>query len=169
MTDQGSPWTNLTHVGVVVRNLDAAVALYETLGAGPFKRFRLPGENFEVKFRQHFGVPADDHVQEVAWGSMGSVAVEIFQCIRGDSIPQRFLDTRGEGIWHYGYDVEDMKYTITWMAARGYGIIGEAEYVDGTRMCYFDTDRLGGVYFQAHEIAPGSRLKQNLQADPQLP
>lgn len=165
MNDQGTPWTNLTHVGLVVHDLDKAVSLYETLGAGPFKRFRLPGQNFEVKFRQHFGVRADDHVQEVAWGSMGPIAVEIFQCIHGDSIPQRFLDTRGEGIWHYGYDVEDMNYTIAWMAARGYTIIGEAEYVDGTRMCYFDTDRPGGVYFQAHEIAQGSHLKQNLQPD----
>jgi len=52
MSDQGSPWTNLTHVGLVVRDLDKAVSLYETLGAGPFKRFRLPGQNFEVKFRQ---------------------------------------------------------------------------------------------------------------------
>jgi hypothetical protein len=58
-----------------------------------------------------------------------------------------------------------MKYTIAWMAARGYSIIGEAEYLDGTRMCYFNTEQLGGVYFQAHEIAPGSRLKHNLQAD----
>jgi len=165
MKNRGTPWTNLTHLGLVVRNLDAAVALYEAMGGGPFKRFRLPGENFEIKFRQHFGASADDHVQNVAWGQLGPLAIEIFECVRGDSIPQRFIDTKGEGVWHYGYDVDDMNYTVDWMAEKGYGIVGEAQYVDGTRMCYFNTDRVGGVYFQAHEISQGSKLKHNLGAD----
>jgi hypothetical protein len=108
---------------------------------------------------------ADDHVQNVAWGQLGRLAIEIFECVRGDSIPQRFIDTKGEGVWHYGYDVDDMNYTVDWMAEKGYGFVGEAQYVDGTRMCYFSTDGVGGAFFQAHEISQGSKLKHNLSSD----
>ncbi len=164
MTEIRNPWTNLTHIGVVARNLDEAVKRYEEMGAGPFKKFRLPDDQFNVKWRQHFGKSADDHVQLVAWGQMGPIAVEIFENVKGDSLQKHFLETRGEGVWHYGYDVENMAETIEFMRQRGIGIVGEAEYADGTRMVYFDTLGLGGVYWQAHEISHGSDLKANLGA-----
>jgi methylmalonyl-CoA/ethylmalonyl-CoA epimerase len=154
----GNPWTRLTHIGVVVRELDAAVTRYLTLGAGPFKRFCLPSDEFiKPKWRQHFGKPADDFRYEIAYGQMGPIGVEVFQCISGDTIPQRFLDAKGEGVWHYGYDVEDMDQTIEWMTRRGFQVIGASETVEGTRMSYFGTDDIGGIYWQAHEIPAGSK------------
>jgi len=163
VTDNNStPWTRFTHIGVVVRDINAAVARYETLGMGPFKRFSLPSDEFiKIKWRHHFGKPADDFRYEIAYGPMASgVGVEVFQCISGDSIPQRFFDAKGEGVWHYGYDVEDMDKTIAWMEGRGLKIIGASETTEGTRMCYFGTEDIGGVYFQAHEIPPGSKEDQ---------
>lgn len=154
-----NPLTRLTHLGVVVRDIDRAVAMYETLGMGPFKRFSLPSDEFiKMKWRHHFGKPADDFRYEVAYGRMASgMGIEVFQCVSGDSIPQRFIDAKGEGVWHYGYDVEDMDATIAWMAERGFEVVGASETDEGTRMCYFGTSNLGGVYFQAHEMQPGSK------------
>jgi catechol 2,3-dioxygenase-like lactoylglutathione lyase family enzyme len=147
-----SPLLKLTHLGFVVRDIDKAVKTYESLGIGPFKRFSLPSPEFKFNKIEHFGKYSADHKYEVAYANAGPVGIEIFQCIGGDNIPQRFLDEKGEGLWHYGYDVEDMDKTIEWMAERGYGIIGSAEYPDGTRMVYFDTrEDLDGIVFQAHE------------------
>jgi methylmalonyl-CoA/ethylmalonyl-CoA epimerase len=158
-TSDGSPWTRYTHFGVVVKDINLAVARFAGLGMGPFTRFSLPSDEFiKFKWRHHFGKPADDFRYEVAYGPMApGLGIEIFQCVSGDSIPQRFFDAKGEGVWHYGYDVDDMDRTTQWMESRGYKVVGASETTEGTRMCYFGTDDIGGVYFQAHEILPGSR------------
>lgn len=164
-----NPWAGrLTHLGIVVRDIETAIRLYrDTFAAGPFKRFSLPSDEFiTFRWRHHFGKPADDHRYEVAYGNMGPLGIELFQCIAGDSIPQRFLDQRGEGVWHYGYDVDDLDATTSWMAQRGYAIIGGSEHADGTRMAYFDTYAATGVYWQAHEVHPESTLRADLGQAP---
>jgi catechol 2,3-dioxygenase-like lactoylglutathione lyase family enzyme len=166
-----NPWAGrLTHLGIVVRDIEAAVRMYrDTFSAGPFKHFSLPSDEFiTFRWRHHFGKPADDHRYEVAYGNMGTLGIELFQCIAGDSIPQRFLDQRGEGVWHYGYDVDDLDATTAWMAQRGYAIVGGSEHADGTRMAYFDTYAATGVYWQAHEVHPESTLRTDLGQAPKL-
>jgi methylmalonyl-CoA/ethylmalonyl-CoA epimerase len=169
MQREDNPWAGrLTHLGIVVRDIEAAVRMYsETFAAGPFKRFSLPSDEFiTFRWRHHFGKPADDHRYEVAYGNMGALGIELFQCVSGDNIPQRFLDLRGEGVWHYGYDVDDLDATTTWMAARGFTVIGGSEHSDGTRMAYFDTFASTGVYWQAHEVHPQSSLRADLGQAP---
>jgi catechol 2,3-dioxygenase-like lactoylglutathione lyase family enzyme len=164
-----NPWAGrLTHLGIVVRDIEKAIAMYrDTFGAGPFKRFSLPSDDFiTFRWRHHFGIPADDHRYEVAYGNMGAIGVELFQCIAGDSIPQRFLDARGEGVWHYGYDVDDIEATTAWMSAHGFPVIGGSEHSDGTRMLYFDTFAATGVYWQAHEVHSHSTLRSDLGQSP---
>lgn len=161
--DQINPWTNFTHIGLVVRDIDATIEKYREFGIGPFRRFDLPSDEFiSFKWRHHFGKSADEHVYKVAWGQMGPISLEIFQPISGDSIPMRFLEAKGEGVWHYGYDVEDMKQTTAWMEARGYKVVGASEAQDGTLMSYFGTEDVGGVYFQAHEVPKSSTLYKDL-------
>jgi len=169
MKSSSSPWKNLTHIGVVVRDIERSLQAYREFGIGPFRCFDLPSEEFiKFRWRHHFGKPADSHVYKVAWGIMSPIALEVFQPITGDSIPQRVLDSRGEGIWHYGYDVENMNNTVTWMEHRGYPVVGAAEAQDGTLMCYFDTIAAGGVYFQAHEVPATSTLYADLAKPNQL-
>jgi len=167
-----NPWAGrLTHVGIVVRDIEAALRMYrDNFNAGPFKKFSLPSDAFiSFRWRHHFGIPADDHRYDVAYGNMGALGVELFQCIAGDSIPQRFLDRRGEGVWHYGYDVDDLDATTAWMQARGFAVIGGSEHSDGTRMAYFDTYDATGVYWQAHEVHPASTLRSDLGQAPLNP
>ncbi|ATE64141.1 VOC family protein [Rhizorhabdus dicambivorans] len=159
-----NPLTNFTHIGVVTHDIGETCKRYEALGIGPFTYFDLPSEDdfMTFKSRHHFGVSADGHKYKVAWGSWGPIAMEVFQPVSGDSIPQRFLDTKGEGVWHYGYDVEDMAVVEAFMSQRGYSVIGASETMDGVKMCYFGTADHGGVYFQAHEVPPSSDMYERL-------
>ena len=45
-----------------------------------------------------------------------------------------------------------MKQTIAWMEARDYKVVAASEAQNGTMMCYFGMEDVGGVYFQAHEV-----------------
>jgi len=159
----GNPWTNFTHIGIVTRDIERTVQQYVELGMGPFSRFDLPSDEFaQFKWRHHFNKPTDDHKYKVAWGKLGAISIEIFQPVSGDSIPQRFLDAKGEGVWHYGYDVEDMEAVKEFMSEKGYSVVGAAETEEGVKMYYFGTEDYGGVYFQAHEVPPESTMYKKL-------
>ena len=151
----GSPFLNLHHVGWVVRNLDRAIAHFESLGIGPWRRFTLPSEGpgHDLTKWEHYGRSGADFKYEIATAKMGPIYMEIFECISGDSIPKRFLEAKGEGIWHMSYVVTPGEFdrAVAEMTAKGFKAIGSSLSADGTRMVYFDTDKVGGVVFQLHD------------------
>ena len=150
MVKEKSPLTKFTHVGSIVKDINKAVAHYEKMGMGPFKRFTLPGPGFEF-----IDWPDDKLKFECAYGQIGSeIGLELFQPVSGN------IGNKGEHIWHIGYDVENMDKTIAWMAERGFKVIATTTYVDGSRECRFGTAEPGGVLIQTHELVKGSHLEE---------
>jgi methylmalonyl-CoA epimerase len=83
--------TEVDHVAIAVRDLDAAVEWYaETLGA-------------QVAHRE---VIEKDGVEEALLAVADSF-VQLLTPIRDDSPVAKFLESRGEGIHHVGYRVVD--------------------------------------------------------------
>jgi methylmalonyl-CoA/ethylmalonyl-CoA epimerase len=160
----GSYPFKVTHIGVVTTDMDRTIKRYEAMGVGPFQRFHLPDERFTFKRRWNYDIDVSDHVYEVAYGQFsGGFGVEIFRLINvpnpEKNIAQQFLDSKGEGVWHLGHDVENMEEAIEWMKNAGYEVIGGSEYVDGTLMCYFGTQDLGYI-IQFHQVVKGSVADQ---------
>ncbi len=147
-----SPFLNLHHVGWVVRDINKTIATFESLGVGPWQRYRMPSPGHEFSVREHFGQAGDPIVYEGAVGKMGPIFVELFECIAGDSVPKRFLDRKGEGIWHLSYIVtpEEFDATIAEMAKNGYEAIGSSTFTNGVRMVFFDA-KMDGVILQLHD------------------
>jgi hypothetical protein len=71
-------------------------------------------------------------------------------------IVQKFLETKGEGIWHFGYAVskEQFDVTLAEVQNKGIKIIGEAQYKNGVRMAFLDPEKTGGIVFQLHDCPP---------------
>ncbi|MHB8506608.1 MAG: methylmalonyl-CoA epimerase [Acidimicrobiales bacterium] len=96
-------FTELDHVAIAVRDLDAAVAWYgEALGASVAHR--------EVVDR--------DGVEE-ALLAVAESYVQLLAPTRSDSPVARFLDRRGEGIHHVGYRVDDCVEALAAAVAAG--------------------------------------------------
>jgi len=155
----------VTHIGVITRDMEKTVKRYEAMGVGPFQRFRLPDARFQFRKRWNYDIDTSDHVYDVAYGHMsGGFGVEIFQLIQCSNpeknIAQQFLDTKGECVWHLGHDAENMDEAIAWMANAGYPVIGGSEYIDGTLMCYFGTQKDLGFVIQIHQIVKGGVADQ---------
>ncbi|MST33722.1 methylmalonyl-CoA epimerase, partial [Acidimicrobiaceae bacterium USS-CC1] len=83
--------TELDHVAIAVRDLDAAVRWYE--------------EAFGARVA-HREVVDHDGVEEALLAVADSY-VQLLTPTRPDSPVARFLDSRGEGLHHVGYRVED--------------------------------------------------------------
>ena len=121
------------HLGVVVEDLDKAVASYEALGvlyrvsdlmvAGG-KKAKLLGRFLRV----------------------GSLNIELWQPVRGNTVQQEFLDTSGEGINHIAFTVENYDADYKELTeTQGLSV------VFGTRPPI--TAAGGGVYFDTRERA----------------
>jgi methylmalonyl-CoA/ethylmalonyl-CoA epimerase len=96
-------FTEVDHVAIAVRDLDAAVAWYaETFGATVTHR--------EVVER--------DGVEEALLAVADSF-IQLLTPIRDDSPVAKFLDTRGEGLHHVGYRVPDCGAALDRAVAAG--------------------------------------------------
>ena len=102
--------TEIDHVAIAVRDLDAAVAWYrDALGA-------------EVEHRE---TVERDGVEE-ALLAVAESYVQLLSPTRDDSPVAKFLDKRGEGLHHVGYRVEDCAAALEAMVQAGATPIDEA-------------------------------------------
>lgn len=90
------------HVCIVVRDIDATVAYYESIGIGPWTGYP-PLEGFTV-----LDVPSAEGFYATVYKVCNLSNLQLQLCQPGPGTPQReFLDTRGEGVFHIGFEVED--------------------------------------------------------------
>lgn len=103
MSDQAPGLLEIDHVAIAVRDLDAAVAWYQTaLGAGVTHRERIDSDGVEE-----------------ALVSVAESYVQLLTPTRDDSPVARYLEKNGEGIHHVGYRVADCAAAIEQMRAAG--------------------------------------------------
>jgi catechol 2,3-dioxygenase-like lactoylglutathione lyase family enzyme len=148
----------IDQVAVVVRDLDAAMRQYsEKLGIGGWDVYTYgPHCLHTMTFRGE----ERPYVMKLALARVGGTAYELIESVEGPNIYEEFLTTRGEGLHHLGYYVEDIDRAIEEMAARGYGLLqsgrGFGTENDGA-YAYFDTERDFGCILEAIELPPALR------------
>ena len=82
----------ISHLGLAVRDLDAAIQLYE--------------EVFGLRVARRWVAEADR--MEAAAFHVGGMEIELMQPLEPDSPVGRFIARRGEGIHHIAYKVDDV-------------------------------------------------------------
>jgi methylmalonyl-CoA/ethylmalonyl-CoA epimerase len=108
--DEGAGLTEIDHVAIAVRDLDAAVAWYEaTLGARVAHRERIE----------------QDGVEE-ALLAVAESYIQLLTPTRDDSPVAKYLERRGEGIHHVGYRVPDCAAALARMRETGAELIDES-------------------------------------------
>jgi methylmalonyl-CoA/ethylmalonyl-CoA epimerase len=108
--NMSSVFTEIDHVAIAVRDLDAAVAYYgATFGC-------------EVEHRE---VVERDGVEEALLRVADSY-VQLLTPTRDDSPVAKYLETKGEGIHHVGYRVADCAAALERVKAQGHRVIDEA-------------------------------------------
>lgn len=150
---------SVDQVGIVVRDLDAAMALYsEDLGLGPWSVFTISPETCTggMSFRDE----QQPHSFAMAICDVGTVTYELIQPLDGPSSYTEFLDAHGDGFHHVGFVVDDIDAAIAQMEAKGYSIVqsgrgfgtqGDGHYV------YFETDAAIGYLVEAIQMPESMR------------
>ena len=99
-------------VAVVVRDLDSTVKRLEELGIGPFVLPEAPPGAEGLYYR---GSPLESDYRALV-ARLGNMHLEIIQPDDKPNPWKEFLDTRGEGIHHIGFQVDDVDGELNLLA-----------------------------------------------------
>jgi len=111
--------TRIDHVGIACRDLDAAVAFYEsTFGLIVAGR----EENPEQGVREVLLRVADSGAPAAMWPAQPSY-IQLLEPLGPDTPVGRFLARHGEGVHHIGYGVTDIEAALESIGATGVRLI----------------------------------------------
>jgi methylmalonyl-CoA/ethylmalonyl-CoA epimerase len=129
--------TAIDHVGIAVADLDEAVELYRrTFGIEPTHRERID----------------DQGVEEVLF-AVGESYVQLIGALGPDTPVGRYLETRGPGIHHVAYRVDNVADALEDLRASGVRLVDEAPRPGsrGTRIAFAHPKGVGGVLVELVE------------------
>ena len=128
---------DLHHVGIVVADLDGAIARFGPLGFGGGERFEVP----------------EQHVRAAVFAA-GPGYVELIQPTDPEGPIARYLAKRGEGLHHVAYRVDDLAATLRRLAAAGVRLIDEAPRrgLHGWRIAFVHPESCAGVLTELVEV-----------------
>ena len=134
-------YTKLLQIGILVRDLDAAVRHYEEeLGIGPWEISYLTGDAPPMEDLAIDGVPRPEKVCKQAFVHIFGIELELIEPI-APSQYSRWLEEHGPGIHHIGvtmaedYDEALRKYrerkgAEPWVRGTGLGGLMDFSYLD---------------------------------------
>ena len=123
--------SDVDHVGIAVRDLEAAVEHYRNaFGIEPVHR-----ETVE-----------DQGVEEVLF-KVGTSYIQLLAATGPDTPVGKFLDKRGEGVHHIGYRVGDIEEVLAQLKSQGLPLVDEKPRPGsrGTTVAFAHPKGFGGV------------------------
>jgi methylmalonyl-CoA/ethylmalonyl-CoA epimerase len=147
-----TPFRELHHVCIVVRDIEASVAFYESIGIGPWQDYPPLTEYTRLT------VPNPDAFYALKYklANVGSVQLQLCQPPELDCPQRRFLDSRGEGVFHIGFESDldsDLDETAAAGASLGLNVLARGQRDNGSGFIYFDTADDAGVVLLARKTA----------------
>ncbi|MBW1681998.1 MAG: VOC family protein [Deltaproteobacteria bacterium] len=135
--------TRITEVGVAVPDLEKATRLFvERLGA-------RPGEIVTVK---RYGM-------RYRMCRVGNVDFELMEPLSDDSVIASFLRSRGPGLHHVAFAVDDLGAVLDILAAKGSKLIDrEPRSLHGGRYAFVHPSSFEGVMLELIEYPEGAVL-----------
>ena len=121
----------IEHIGIAVKDLDAAEALYEKLlGSASYKREEVASEGVITSFFQ-----------------VGPNKIELLESNRPDGAIAKAIDKRGEGIHHIAFAVEDIRTEMARLKAEGFTLLNEEPKpgADNKLVCFVHPKSANGV------------------------
>ena len=121
----------IEHIGIAVKELGAAEALYaKLLGSPPYKREAVESEGVITSFFK-----------------AGPNKIELLESTRPDGPIARAIEKRGEGIHHIAFEVADIRVEMARLKAEGFTLLNEEPKrgADNKLVCFVHPKSAGGV------------------------
>jgi methylmalonyl-CoA/ethylmalonyl-CoA epimerase len=120
----------IEHIGIAVKDLDKAEALYEKLlGTAPYKREMVTSENVITSFFKK------------------DQKIELLASTIEDGVISKFIAKKGEGIHHIAFAVDDIHQEMTRLKSEGFTLLNEEPKIgaDNKLVCFVHPKTTNGV------------------------
>ena len=143
-------FNHLHHVCLVVHDIDRAQAYYESIGIGPWQAYPPLVDYADLD------VPNRDGFLAMKYRVCNLANIQLQLCQPNDDpSPQRiFLDTKGEGVFHLGFEVPDAQAAQSAAQAVGLHQLMRGRRANGTGFNYYDTQTDAGVVLLTRSTPP---------------
>jgi methylmalonyl-CoA/ethylmalonyl-CoA epimerase len=132
----------IEHIGIAVKQIDAAIAQYENLLATPcYKREYVESENVHTAFFR-----------------AGPNKIELLSSDDPDNVINKYIEKKGEGIHHIAYDVPDIIAEMNRLKEEGFQLLQESpkKGADNKWICFIHPKSTHGVLTElCQEIRDG--------------
>ena len=136
----------ISHIAIVVPELEHAMSFWvDTLG--------LPLAHVEH---------VEDQGVDVAFLPSGESEIELLEPISDDSGVARFMHSRGPGMHHICFEVDDIEETLARIKAAGVPLINEEPTIGtgGKKIAFVHPKGTGGVLVELYELTPGEPARR---------
>jgi len=153
---QKPAFTETMQIGIVVRDLDAAIRKYENdYGIGPWEVHKFnPGDLHDLR---EYGKPVK-HYTRIATTMIGHMMWELIEPLDDESMFARFLAEKGGGVHHIAVRAPNFEETVAMQAKQGKELALSCTF-SGIKIAYLATDRDLGVLIEVFSGTPGTEQK----------
>ncbi len=124
----------IEHIGIAVKDLDAAISLYSALlNTKPYKHEDVESEGVRTSFFR-----------------MGEAKIELLSASHTESPIAKFIEKRGEGIHHIAFEVSDIDAEIIRLQSEGFELITKTAKpgADNKLIAFLHPKSTGGVLIE---------------------
>ena len=121
----------IEHIGIAVKDLNKSNDLFtKLLGASPYKMEEVLTEKVKTSFFK-----------------TGENKIELLEAINNEGPIAKFLESRGEGIHHIAFDVEDIRAEMKRLKEEGFVLLSEEPKpgADNKLVCFLHPKGTNGV------------------------
>lgn len=148
-----SPFSELHHISIVVRDIQAAVDFYESLGIGPFTAYPPMREYVRIEVPDEEGF----YNLTIKCAQIGPVQLQLIQPGEGRSLYKDFLEEKGQGVYHLGFVVDDIQRSASRIEAMGLKTLSSGRRRDGSGFAYLNTVDQAGVTLLVRQSPPETK------------
>lgn len=137
---------NVEHIGIAVRDMEAAEKLFGTLfNTQPYKRETVASEFVETSFFQ-----------------INQTKIELLEATNPDSAIAKFIEKKGEGFHHIAFEVDDILSEMERLKNEGFILLNDKPKngADNKLVCFLHPKGTNGVLIELcqNNITPNTNL-----------
>jgi len=124
----------IEHIGIAVKKLEVSIPLFEKLlNTSCYKTESVVTEQVNTAFFQ-----------------TGESKIELLEAIDPESVINKFIEKKGEGLHHIAFGVEDIEQEMKRLVGEGFKLINEKpkEGADNKIVCFLHPKDTNGVLIE---------------------
>jgi len=145
-----TPFSKLHHISVVVKNAEKAQKFYESIGIGPWEDYPPMKEYVKIKVPDEKGF----YNLKIKTARIGPVHLQLVEPGPGASLYKDHLEKKGEGVYHLGFEVDDINATDCKIKALGLEVLASGRRENGSGFSYLKTESEAGVVLLVRQSPP---------------